>query len=54
MLGRVKLDNTLLTCDQGNFSQIPARSQNRTLAVEVRDTLSLYIQYLVQKVIWKP
>ena len=22
MLGRVKLDNTLLTCDQGNFNQI--------------------------------
>ena len=30
MFGRVKLDNTLLTCDQGNFNQITARSQNQT------------------------
>ena len=28
VLGRVKLDNTLLTCDQSNFSQITARGQN--------------------------
>ena len=25
MFGSVKLDNTLLTCDQGNFNQITAR-----------------------------
>ena len=30
VFGRVKPDNTLLTCDQGNF--------NRTLVTEVRDT----------------
>ena len=35
--GRVKLDNTLLTCDQGNFNQITARSRNRTLVTVVRD-----------------
>ena len=38
MLSRVKLDNTLLTCDQGNFHQITARSRNSTLATVVRDT----------------
>ena len=38
MLGRVKLDNTPLTCDQGNFNQITARSRNRTLVTVVRDT----------------
>ena len=31
MLGRVKLDNTLLTYDKGNFNQITPRSWNRTL-----------------------
>ena len=40
MLGRVKLDNTLLTCDQDNFNQITARRQNRTLVTVVRDTCS--------------
>ena len=38
MLGRDKLDSTLLTCDQGNFNQITARSRNRTLVTVVRDT----------------
>ena len=38
MLGRVKLENTLLTCDKGNFNQITARSQNRSLVIVVRDT----------------
>ena len=38
MLGRVKLDNTLLTCDQGNFNQITARSRNQTIVTVVRDT----------------
>ena len=38
MLGRDKLDNTLLTCDQGNFNQITVRSRNRTLVTVVRDT----------------
>ena len=36
MFGRVKLDNTLLTCDQGNFNQITTRSRNRTLVTVVR------------------
>ena len=38
MFGRVKLDNTLLTCDQGNFNQITPRSRNRILVTVVRDT----------------
>ena len=33
MLGRDKLDSTLLTYDQGNFNQITAQSRNRTLAI---------------------
>ena len=37
MLGGVKLDNTLLTCDQSNFNQITARSMNQTLLTVVRD-----------------
>ena len=37
MLGGDKLDNTLLTCDQGNFNQITARNRNRTLITVVRD-----------------
>ena len=36
--GGVKLDNTLPTCDQGNFNQITTRSRNRTLVTVVRDT----------------
>ena len=38
MLGRVKLDNTLLTCDKSKFNQITAQSRNRTLVTVVRDT----------------
>ena len=38
MLGRVKVNNTLPTCDQGNFNQITARSRNRTQVTVVRDT----------------
>ena len=38
MLGRVKLDNTLLTCDQANFYQINARNRNWTLVTVMRDT----------------
>ena len=37
LLGRVKLDNTLLTCDQGNFNQMIVWSQNGTLVTVVRD-----------------
>ena len=39
MLGRVKLDNTPLTCDQDNFNQITARSRNRTLVSGERHLL---------------
>ena len=38
MLGRVKLDNTRLTCDQGNFNQVTARSRNRIPVTVVRGT----------------
>ena len=38
MFGRDKLDNTLLTCDQGNLNQITTRSRNRTLVTVVKDT----------------
>ena len=38
ILGRVKPDNTLLTCDQVNFNQITAQSRSRTLVTLVRDT----------------
>ena len=37
MFGRVKLDNTLLTCDKDNFNQVTARSRKRTLVTVVRD-----------------
>ena len=38
MLGRVKLDNILLTRDQGNFSHITPWSRNRTSVTVVTDT----------------
>ena len=38
MLDSVKLINTFLTCDKGNFNQITARSRNQTLVTMVRDT----------------
>ena len=38
VLGGVKLDNTLLTCDQGNFNQMIAWSRNGTLVTVLRDT----------------
>ena len=37
MFGRVKLDNTVVACDQGNFNQITARGRNRTRVTVVRD-----------------
>ena len=40
MFVSVKLDNTLLTCDQGNFNQGTAQSQNLTLVTVVRHTCS--------------
>ena len=47
MLGRDKLDNTLLTCDQGNFNQIIPRSRNRTLITVVRDTCTTTVPPVV-------
>ena len=44
MLGRVKLDNTLVKCDQGNFNQITARSWNQTLVTVVRDTCTTTVR----------
>ena len=38
MFGRVKLDNTLFTYDQGNFNQITAWNRSRVLATVMRDT----------------
>ena len=37
MLGRGKLNNTLLTCDKGSFNEITAQSQNQTLVTVTRD-----------------
>ena len=37
MVGRVRLDNTLLKCDKGNFNQVTARSQNQILVIVMRD-----------------
>ena len=41
-LVRVKLDNTLLTCDKGNFNQVTARNRNRTLVTVVGHTCTTY------------
>ena len=38
VLGRIKLNNTLLTCEQGNFNQVIARSRNLIPVTVVRDT----------------
>ena len=38
VVGRVELDSTLPTCEQGNFSQVTARNRNRILVTVVRDT----------------
>ena len=38
MFGRDKLDNILLTCDQGNFNQITECCRNRTPITLVKDT----------------
>ena len=43
MLGRVKLDNILLTCGRVNFNQITARSRNGTLVIVVRDTCTTIV-----------
>ena len=59
VLGRDKLDNTLLTCDQGNFNQITAQSRNRTQVTEVRDTctntvppVTNYLLLLIEREVW--
>ena len=43
MRGRIKLDNTVLTCDQDNFNQITIRSRNRTRVKVVRDTCTITV-----------
>ena len=43
MLGRVKLDDALLTCDKGNFNQITAWSRNRTRVTAVRDACATIV-----------
>ena len=45
MLGRVKLDNTLLTCDWGNYNHITAWSWNWTQVTMVSNALPLCHQY---------
>ena len=54
MLGRVKLDNTLLTCDQGNFNRITARSRNWTLVTTVRDTCTTTVPLTSLEWDWCP
>ena len=49
MLGRVKLENILLTCDQGNFNQITERSKNRTLVTVVRDKCTINVSLAPQQ-----
>ena len=44
MLGRVKLDNILLTYDKSNFNKITTRSRSRTLIKVVRDTCTNTVQ----------
>ena len=45
MLNWVKLDNILLTCNQGNFNQITAQSWNWTLVtVVVRDSCTATVR----------
>ena len=41
MFGRVKLDDTLLTCNKGNFHQTTARRLHRTLVTVMRETRAL-------------
>ena len=37
MFGKLKLDNTPLTCNQGEFNQIVAQSWNQILVTKVKD-----------------
>ena len=53
MLGRVTLDNTLLTCDKGNFNQITAGSRNRILVTVVRDTCTTTLPQAPRLKWWK-
>ena len=41
MIGSVKPDKTLPKCDQGNFSEITARSWNQSLVNVVRGTCTM-------------
>ena len=48
LLGRVKLDNTLHTCDQGKFKQITARSRNPTPVTVVRDLCTTTVVHQIR------
>ena len=50
-LSRVKLDNTLLTYDQGSFNQITIRSRNRTLVTVVTNTCTTTVPQLINYLI---
>ena len=54
MLGGVKLDNTLLTCDQGNFNQITTRLRNRTLVTVVRDMCTTTVLPAPSPLLYRP
>ena len=43
MLSGDKQDNTLLTCNQGNFNQTTARSWNQTLVIVVRHACAITV-----------
>ena len=51
MLGRVKLNNTFLTCDKGDFNQRAPWSQNQIHVTVVRDTCTTTVPFNVLTVI---
>ena len=52
MVGRDKLDNTLLTYDKGNFNQITARSWNRNLVTVGRNTCTTTVPSAPPWILW--
>ena len=44
MLGRHKLDNTLLTCDQGNFNQIEKWIELKLNHVETQVRIKSFVE----------
>ena len=43
VLGRVKMDNIFLTCDQSNFDGITTQDWNQPLVTEVTDAVALCV-----------